>query len=390
MEKNSFLKGLDDYDPIKSHSKELAEKVKFWSDYNSQYYHPKTVIELDEYPHGDDTRIFQSFSQGIASAHKSAWAMEYVDEHVRRLMEECDSAQGFQIIADSNNGFAGLTCAVVELLQEEYLKKSMFVFGISNSSKSKSKFSRIEELNQVLFLNAMMETDSTFVPLHLPINQDIDSDLLPLTQTFNSLYQSSGYIASAIDTITLPFRYRNLDEKRTFADVQSLLRSPTFGSVYSLSCSFVPVKPASSLVSNGKVHINKMRNLTLESNYSINEKSWVILRGMKNEELKKLYDQEKNSVLSLYPHPFALTNSFPQLFDVDWLRDYYGHPDLNIVDSMPIVASLQSGPCMDRLFKRAHSQLQFTAKDSMTLSNFTVDSFEWDHIRESISSIIYE
>ena len=45
-------------------------------------------------------------------------------------MEECDSPQGFQIFANSHDGFSGVTAAIVERLAEDYPKKARMVFGI--------------------------------------------------------------------------------------------------------------------------------------------------------------------------------------------------------------------------------------------------------------------
>jgi hypothetical protein len=47
-----------------SFSKEL-EQAEFWSDFNKLYYHPKTMVEMNQICHGNETNALSSFDQGM-------------------------------------------------------------------------------------------------------------------------------------------------------------------------------------------------------------------------------------------------------------------------------------------------------------------------------------
>lgn len=42
----------------------LTKTVKNWSDFNSIYYHPKTLVETRDYVYRDETNQFRFFNQG--------------------------------------------------------------------------------------------------------------------------------------------------------------------------------------------------------------------------------------------------------------------------------------------------------------------------------------
>lgn len=120
---------------------------------------------------------------------------EVMDERIRKYMEECDSAQGFQIITSSDDGFSGASATIVETLREEYGKKSILVFGVAGES------TRMSQVNQTLLMNSMHENEAIYVPLHTP--KAFSERLSP---NLDSLYQTSAYLAAAIESITLPFK----------------------------------------------------------------------------------------------------------------------------------------------------------------------------------------
>ncbi len=129
-----------------------------------------------------------------------------MDDRIRKMMEECDSAQGFQVLVDADTGFSGLSASLIQdNLCTEYPKKTFLVYGISSSSSSSS---RIAKANQALLMKSMMESGVLYVPIHAPSQLDFlggDRWTHNLDPRFDTLYQSTGYISAAIDNISTPF-----------------------------------------------------------------------------------------------------------------------------------------------------------------------------------------
>ncbi len=50
---------------------------------------------------------------------------ENFEDRLRAFAEECDYMQGFHIFLDAYNGFGGLTENILELISEEYSKKTV-------------------------------------------------------------------------------------------------------------------------------------------------------------------------------------------------------------------------------------------------------------------------
>jgi hypothetical protein len=266
--KNNFLNSIDTpNDDL--HTDNLTENVKVWSDFNSQYYHPNTIKELPNSSH-DTENTFQYFNQGKTVAKNQGWTTDFVDEDIRKLMEETDSAQGFQIMTDSDDAFSGLTAEIMEVLDEEYSKKSFIMFGISESSfNNRIENHRIRELNNILLLDSVREYDCLYVPVYLPFENDLRYEVLD--GRFDVMYQSSAFLASAIESITVPFRLNSGNERRNIFDLQSLMNDSKFGSVATLSTGFVPVKSDMKFeLDVGKDGVvDWMRNLSLETEANV-------------------------------------------------------------------------------------------------------------------------
>ncbi|KAJ3041671.1 Protein misato 1 [Rhizophlyctis rosea] len=109
---------------------ELDQTASVWSDFNKLYYHPKTMVEIRQYTHADEENQFALFTQGQDLFADADFREDFEEERLRYFVEECDSLQGFNLIADATNGFAGLSASITEYLQEEFPKNSILNVGL--------------------------------------------------------------------------------------------------------------------------------------------------------------------------------------------------------------------------------------------------------------------
>jgi hypothetical protein len=141
------------------------------------------------------------------------------EDKLRRFGEEADYIQGFQFIIDSFNAFSGLTQSCLNILSEEYSKKSIFSFLPFPKFSNQSEESKImKQVNISLTLKSLVEENRDAIVYPLSIFDSIfDSNHLTLDlNNFDKIrfktdlnYHSSSILATAIDSATLPWRQRS-------------------------------------------------------------------------------------------------------------------------------------------------------------------------------------
>jgi hypothetical protein len=100
----------------------------------------------------------------------------------------------------------------VQELRQEYTKKDILFFALSESSNNTSK---VAKANQALLMRSMQEECVQYVPLYAPDQSDLDSNSWSanLEPRFDTMYQRSGFLAAAIESVTLPLRVKNFGEQ---------------------------------------------------------------------------------------------------------------------------------------------------------------------------------
>jgi hypothetical protein len=111
--------------------------VRWWSDFNRVYYHPRSAIQFSQYQL--DVSSFDSFTQGIELFHEVDKVCPYsaliqdediLDRDVRPFVEESDSLQGFQVLLESDSSWAGFGAEYLTALRGEYPKVPIWTWGI--------------------------------------------------------------------------------------------------------------------------------------------------------------------------------------------------------------------------------------------------------------------
>jgi hypothetical protein len=66
--------GVDQSD--KHYAEELDGVVRYWSDYNSVYHHPRSMVQLQQFAYQDEGKTFSSFVQGEEAGMDQEWVMD--------------------------------------------------------------------------------------------------------------------------------------------------------------------------------------------------------------------------------------------------------------------------------------------------------------------------
>ncbi|KAJ3165670.1 Protein misato 1 [Geranomyces variabilis] len=216
--KNDFLTHLDENasqssstEPAQSFSAHLESSVTVWSDFNKLYYHPKTLVEVPHFLHEDDLKPFSAFTQGLDVMADHDFRDEVLEERMRFFVEESDSLQGFNLVADATDGFAGITASLLEYIADDFSKKAAITFGVHPAFDrlDTDKGRQVATLNSSLLIEAAARNSSLYVPLYAPYAAGgSDHAWRYLKNDLSSTYKWSACLAAGIETALLPVRLK--------------------------------------------------------------------------------------------------------------------------------------------------------------------------------------
>ncbi|XP_049661330.1 protein misato homolog 1 isoform X5 [Accipiter gentilis] len=185
--------------------------MRVWSDYLNVHLHPKSIYVIRQYMHDGECGCLEAFGQG-ESLLQDPGCIEELEDRLHFYVEECDYLQGFQVLCDLHNGFSGVGAKVTELLYDEYSGKGILTWGLtpvmSNMGGSQKNFYRL--MNTALGIVHLSSHSSLFCPLSLSGSLGIKPQppvTFPYINYDASLnYHSSAILAAVLDTLTAPYR----------------------------------------------------------------------------------------------------------------------------------------------------------------------------------------
>lgn len=196
---------------------EFKDSIRNWPDFMYARYHSRSLNDLKGFVHNEGLHALDTFSSGESIWGDYSFQDDYCDK-IRSYIEECNMSQGFQVIFDAYDGFAGVSIKTLEHLQDEY-SKALLCFPVfppvtenfSNSDDALSDSIRL--VNTAYSYSKLFEYSSMFVPLS---TMSRAWRKLELPRNYNgikfdeqNLYHSSAILASFIDTTSLKYRLKN-------------------------------------------------------------------------------------------------------------------------------------------------------------------------------------
>lgn len=210
LDANKVVEGDDaakDYD--------FRNNVSTWTDYMSTRYHPRSFNLLRTVGESSETQQFDCYSSGT-----QLWVEESFEDgfgdRVRQYIEECNNCQGFQMLFDATDGFAGLSVKALEHLSDEYGKSSLVVPIFSpNQTKygahvDDAMADSIRVLNTALTYGNLIEHSSLILPLSVMARNWRKIEQPRKFPHFDydphNLYETSAILATYLDTMSLRYR----------------------------------------------------------------------------------------------------------------------------------------------------------------------------------------
>ncbi|PGH37018.1 hypothetical protein GX50_00001 [[Emmonsia] crescens] len=182
-----------------------AGSVRYWSDFNKVYYHPKSIVQLNEYELNSQLMPFESWEIGEDLFRSLDREHDIIDRDFRAFAEECDQMQGIQIFSGTDDAWGGFAARYVDRLRDEFGKKGIWFWGLEDGARVQRQKQAIANVNSAKSVNEISPQTSAYIPILDPprtIPSYVHADL-------RSEWYSSALVSTAVESVTLPTRLRS-------------------------------------------------------------------------------------------------------------------------------------------------------------------------------------
>lgn len=208
--------------------------MRYWSDFTRVFYHPRSIVQINDYELGSTTVPFEQWGSGEDLYTTLDKEHDLLDRDIRPWAEECDQMQGIQMFASADDAWGGFGSRYVESLRDEYAKTPIWFWGLEEEGGQGQRTKQLlRTINTAQSLQMISSLASMYIPLSLP------SYLPPyvrLDQT--SQWHVSGLLSMAVESMTLPSRQKPSSIKRgLFSDIEAALNVNGNQRIADLQCS---------------------------------------------------------------------------------------------------------------------------------------------------------
>ncbi|KAJ9609771.1 mtDNA inheritance, partitioning of the mitochondrial organelle [Cladophialophora chaetospira] len=180
-----------------------ARDVRYWSDFNRVFYHPRSIVQLNEYELNSQLMPFEDWSAGEELFQSLDKEFDLLDRDVRPFVEECDQMQGFQLFSGADDAWGGFASKYLDHLRDEYGKNSVWVWGIEDQSRTTRQKQLLRTSNAARTLRSLGQQASAYIrlaspPASLPSYVKLDS---------TSEWLQLALLCTGVESITLPTRF---------------------------------------------------------------------------------------------------------------------------------------------------------------------------------------
>ncbi|KAK7712531.1 mtDNA inheritance, partitioning of the mitochondrial organelle [Diaporthe eres] len=208
-----------------------TESVRYWSDFNRVFYHPRSIVQLNEYDLNSSIAPFERWDSGEELFANLDKEHDIVDRDLRPFAEEADHMQGIQIMTTVDDAWGGFASRYIEKLRDEYGKTTIWVWGLQEGFQGDKRLLRL--VNKAKSLTEIYKQASLVIPVAIP------SSLSPrlrnaLSLDTSSSWHTSALLSAAIESATLPSRLKdnlNRDSLGTMTDLLNLHGKQTVASL---------------------------------------------------------------------------------------------------------------------------------------------------------------
>jgi hypothetical protein len=104
--------------------------VRYWSDFNCVFFHPRSIVQLNEYELNSSLMPFEKWDMGNELFSSLDKDHDIIDRDLRPFLEEADQMQGFQVMTGIDDAWGGFATKYIERMRDEYGKTPIWVWGL--------------------------------------------------------------------------------------------------------------------------------------------------------------------------------------------------------------------------------------------------------------------
>ncbi|EEP82223.1 conserved hypothetical protein [Uncinocarpus reesii 1704] len=198
---NEYQKSLELGLPL---PKLTSESVRYWSDFNRLFYHPKSIVQLNEYDLNSQLLPFEDWSVGESLFNSLDREHDLLDRDFRTFAEECDQLRGIQLFTGADDAWGGFAARYIDRLRDEFGKKSIWTFASESGGKLDRGKQYLRAKNSAKTLCELSSQSTAYIPISKPpvkhphyVNLNMPSE-----------WHLSALTSVAVESVTLPARLR--------------------------------------------------------------------------------------------------------------------------------------------------------------------------------------
>ncbi|KAF8417116.1 tubulin domain-containing protein [Tirmania nivea] len=204
-----------------------TDTVRYWSDFNTLYYHPRSIVQLYQYAVNSTLSPFENYTDGRELFNSIDKEYDVLDRDIRYFAEECDQMQGIQIFTTTDDGWGGFASEYALALRDEYPKTELWTWSFERGEKVPMEKSIPRTVALANALSALMPLSSIYVPLvSPPINVPKFIEMDPTSQ-----WHKSALLSTAMETVTLQTRMKDKALGAKLADLSATLNPSGFRNI---------------------------------------------------------------------------------------------------------------------------------------------------------------
>ncbi|KAF2222480.1 tubulin domain-containing protein [Elsinoe ampelina] len=218
-----------------------TSSVRYWSDYNRVFYHPRSIVQLHEFELNSSLAPFERWHTGEELFSNLDKEHDLLDKDLRPFLEECDQLQGLQLLASTDDAWGGFASSYLERLRDELGKTSLWVWGLEDGQRKPRDRQLLSTTNVLHSISSLVASASLYIPLTTsPTIPSYITSFLP-----SSKWHTSALQLTALESVTLPSRLRLDNSSRTsLTDIEALLSNSGKRRMAQLSLSLSPSQQA--------------------------------------------------------------------------------------------------------------------------------------------------
>ena len=199
-----------------------TDTVRFWSDYNYLFYHPRSIVQLNEYELNSSLRPFEKWETGDELFASLDREHDLLDRDLRPFLEECDQLQGIQVFTGIDDAWGGFAAKYLERMSDELGKGSRWIFGTNGRKHNTRERQMLQMTNLVQSIYAVDASSS----LHVPMSLGSAGHPSYLSFDVYSPWHTSAVQVAMVESITLPSRLRGSEiAHATFDQMETTLNN---------------------------------------------------------------------------------------------------------------------------------------------------------------------